>query len=477
MDSLEKTPSEESAQGEPTWTPEAERRLVRKIDLSLLPMLWLMNLLSWMDRANLGNANIAGLTSDLKLSSSQFSLAVVIYYVGYTLSAPISSLLLSRSRPSLYLPTLMSLWGLVTALTSLITSLPALLACRILIGVLEAGLTPGMVFIFSAWYTPSEMGKRTALFLTSAQCGGLFGGLIAGGLMRDLEGARGMRGWRWLFLVEGVVTVAVAAVGYGVLVDYPESPGGKVRGGRFFMFSEGERGVAVGRLRRAGTVTGVGVGRGEGGGSMGLGGTVRGAVREWRVWLFSVATAMYSGAAILTYFYPVLVKGLGYTDPIMAQYMTAPIWGVAVVFNLASGFAADRIPHYRGLVVVAGLVLISLTALLTCVIHNFTARYVLLSFMTGGLWVAYSQCLAYLGDLFRNLHPDVRSFAIGMTTVAAQMGYFYGAYCFPAENAPKHLLGFGMVAGSSGCSSGLYFLLWWAARYFDRKRSRESVVG
>jgi hypothetical protein len=62
------------------WAPEAERKLVRKIDLCLLPMLWIMNLLSWMDRANLGNANIAGLTSDLRLSSSQFSLAVITYY-------------------------------------------------------------------------------------------------------------------------------------------------------------------------------------------------------------------------------------------------------------------------------------------------------------------------------------------------------------------------------------------------------------
>jgi predicted MFS family arabinose efflux permease len=157
--------------------------------------------------------------------------------------------------------------------------------------------------------------------------------------------------------------------------------------------------------------------------------------------------------------------------------LQAPIWGVAVVFNLGSGFAADRFPQYRGLVIVTGLVLISLTAILTCIIHDFTARYVLLSFMTGGLWMAYSQCLAYLGDLFRNLHPDVRSFAIGLVTIAAQIGYFYGAYCFPAENAPKHLLGFGTVAGTSGCASGLYFLLWWAVQRSDRKSNREPIFG
>jgi len=184
---------------------------------------------------------------------------------------------------------------------------------------------------------------------------------------------------------------------------------------------------------------------------------------------------MYSAAIVLVYFYPVLVKGLGYTDPIMAQYMTAPIWGVAVVFNLASGFGADRIPQYRGLVVTFGLALISLTAILTCVIYDFTARYVLLSFMTGGLWVAYSQSLAYLAELFRDLDPGVRSFCIGIMTIAAQTGYLYGAYLFPNENAPKHLLGFGTVAGTSACGAVLYCFLWWAVRYSERRRARVHV--
>jgi hypothetical protein len=60
-------------------------------------------------------------------------------------------------------------------------------------------------------------------------------------------------------------------------------------------------------------------------------------------------------------------------------------------------------------------------------------------------------------------------------SMAAQCGYFYGAYCFPAENAPKHLLGFGTVAGTSGCASALYLLLWWTVRYSDRRSNREPL--
>jgi hypothetical protein len=147
----------------------------------------------------------------------------------------------------------------------------------------------------------------------------------------------------------------------------------------------------------------------------------------------------------------------------------APIWAVAFFFALASGFGADRIPQYRGLVIVAGLTLLTVMAIVVCNVYDFTARYVLLAFMTGGLWVAYSQVLAYVGELFREEHPDIRSFSIGVMTVAAQTGYIYGAYLFPSENAPKHLLGFGVVAGTAGASAIVHLFIWWKVRYEERR--------
>jgi len=148
----------------------------------------------------------------------------------------------------------------------------------------------------------------------------------------------------------------------------------------------------------------------------------------------------------------------------------APIWAVAVIFTIASGFGADRAPQYRGLVIAGGLAFLSVMSIVACVVYDFTARYVLLALMTGGLWVAYSQVLAYVGQLFGTVHPDVRSFAIGIMTVAAQSGFIYGAYLFPTENAPKHLLGFGTVAGTAGASASIHLLIWWAVRYGERRR-------
>ena len=124
--------------------------------------------------------------------------------------------------------------------------------------------------------------------------------------------------------------------------------------------------------------------------------------------------------------------------------------------------------------IAAGLTLLTVTAVVVCNVYDFTARYVLLAFMTGGLWVAYSQVLAYVGELFKDEHPDVRSFAIGVMTVAGQTGFIYGAYLFPSENAPKHLLGFGMVAGTAGASAIIHVLIWAKVRYGERRPCLEE---
>ncbi|KAK3325920.1 major facilitator superfamily domain-containing protein [Apodospora peruviana] len=442
---------DDESTGAVSWTPEAERRLVRKIDICLLPTLWIMSLLSWMDRANLGNANIAGLNSDLQLSSTRFSMALISYYLGYIVWVPISGLLVARTKPSLYLPTIMFLWGVVTAGTSAITTYPQLVVMRVLVGILESGLTPGMVFIFSCWYLPSEFGKRSSWFVTSAQIGGIFGGLIAGGLMANLEGVRGIRGWRWLFIVEGAVTMVVAAIAAFILPDYPSSTP---------RLSEEEKYIAARRLEDAGMNTVGSISSGE---RLTIGAAITGTFKNWKTYALCTTSVFHSGTLIMTYFYPVLVKGLGYKDPIMAQYMTAPIWAVGFVFTMAAGFLTDRAPRYRGLVVSSSLMFLAIMGVAVCAVYDFTVRYVLLAFMTGGIWSAYSQVLAYAGELFSDVHPDVRAFAIATDSLTSQTGYLYGAYLFPAENAPKHLLGFGMVVAMAGVSSICYFLIWMVA--------------
>jgi MFS family permease len=185
-------------------------------------------------------------------------------------------MILARMRPSYYVPLLVFLWGVVTAAVAAITTYPQLLVMRLLVGVLEAGLTPGVTFIFSNWYLPDELGKRMSIFMTSAQLGGAFGGIIAGGVMENLEGARGIRGWRWLFIVEGAVTCFVAVVGVFVLPDYP-AVSRKI--------TEAERSIALRRLE----VARIKHQEREKTPRLGALRTIRIAFSNWRTWVIPIA--------------------------------------------------------------------------------------------------------------------------------------------------------------------------------------------
>jgi predicted MFS family arabinose efflux permease len=176
---------------------------------------------------------------------------------------------------------------------------------------------------------------------------------------------------------------------------------------------------------------------------------------------------------VMAYFYPVVVRGLGYTNPIKAQYMTVPIWVVAFVFAMVSGFVGDYRPARRPFLIMGGFGLLTVMAIGVCSVYGFTERYVLLAFMTGGAWVGFSQCTAYLAELFAPDHPQVRALCFGIVAATAQIGNIYGAYLFPAENAPKHLLGFGMVAGTSGLCVFIFAFVYWKER---REKARRQDI-
>ena len=109
-------------------------------------------------------------------------------------------MLLSNSKPSIYLPVIMTLWGAVTCCMSAIKNFRQLVALRVVVGILEAGFSPGVLLIISSWYKRSEQSKRFAVYISAAILSGAFGGLLAGAITKNLEGAHGIRGWRWLFV-------------------------------------------------------------------------------------------------------------------------------------------------------------------------------------------------------------------------------------------------------------------------------------
>ncbi|VTT82059.1 unnamed protein product [Fusarium fujikuroi] len=439
-----------------TWTAEEEKKLVRKIDMFLLPNIWLMYLLSYMDRTNIGNAKIAGMADDLKLTSSQYSIILVVFFgkvlarhsrtnqltlsVGYVIFEPPSNMILVRTRPSLYLPAIMIIWGVLTCIMSVVQSYHHLIILRVFVGVMESGFAPGILLIFSSWYKRTEQSKRFAVFMSAAILSGAFGGLLAGAITGGLEGAHGIRGWRWLFIVEGVATIGWAIIAAFLLLDFPVNTK---------HLTDRERAIAIARLQEDSVTV-----RGQGE-NVGKIQSLVLALRDWRTWGFIFGYMVIVGSSTLSYFYPTLVHGLGYSSTVQAQYMTVPIYAVAFVCTAISGYFADRISNYRGLIIAGWLSFSMITSIAVCVVYNFTARYALLVLMAAGLWASNAISLSFAASTFGSMDAEVRAVALALMNALGNLAQIYGAYLFPSDDAPKYLMGFGVISGMLGFGAAM----------------------
>lgn len=184
---------------------------------------------------------------------------------------------------------------------------------------------------------------------------------------------------------------------------------------------------------------------------------------NWRTWLFVVGYMAVVGSSTLSYFYPTLVDGLGYSTTV-SQYMTIPIYLAAFVCTVFSSIMMDRYPQYRGAVIASWMALSMVCAIITCAVYDFKARYALLVIMASGLWSSNALSLAYASTTFGTMSDEVRGISLAFVNAMGNLAQIYGAYLFPSDDSPKYLMGFGVISGL--CFTGvisyllLHFLLW-----------------
>ncbi|KAK5678300.1 hypothetical protein LTS10_009472 [Elasticomyces elasticus] len=332
----------------------------------------------------------------------------------------------------------MFLWGVATMCMALVKTYHQLVALRTVVGILEAGFSPGVLLILSSWYKRNEQSKRFALYIGAAVLSGAFGGIIAGAITGNLEGAHGLRGWKWLFLVEGAATVGWAVISVFILPDFPANTK---------RLTDRERELAISRLEADNV-------HGHTGDSARLTPfqALKASVSNWRTWILVAGYMVIVGSSTLSYFYPTLVQGLGYSSH-MAQYMVVPIYAVAFVCVGITGYFSDKFPQNRGLIISCWLILSMICAIVICVVYNFTARYVLLVFMAAGLWSTNGCSLSYAASTFGSMEQETRAVSLALVNALGNLAQIYGAYLFPKGDAPKYLTGFGVISGM--CAFGV----------------------
>lgn len=173
-------------------------------------------------RVNIGNARLYGLEQDLHLSSEQFQVTVSILFVTYLLFEVPSNLVLKLFTPRLWVSFIVIAWGIIATLSGLVQSYGALIACRLLLGVVEAGLFPGLSVYLTFFYTKHELALRIGYLFVSAAIAGALGGLLAYGI-GHMDGVCGMSGWRWILIIEGIPSVILGVVTFIALPNDAES--------------------------------------------------------------------------------------------------------------------------------------------------------------------------------------------------------------------------------------------------------------
>ena len=197
----------------------AERRAVAKATKRLIPFLFGIYIVAYLDRVNVSFAQLQ-LENDLGFSDTIFGLGAGIFSLGYVIFGIPSNILLERFGARRWLAAIMIAWGLLSASMMFIDGASSFYVMRFLLGVAEAGFFPGIVLYLTWWFPEADRGRTLALFMTAISASYVAGGPLSGGLL-ELDGVAGLDGWQWLFLCEGLPAVALGFVTLRFLDDRP----------------------------------------------------------------------------------------------------------------------------------------------------------------------------------------------------------------------------------------------------------------
>ncbi|KAG0214936.1 hypothetical protein BGX28_001142 [Mortierella sp. GBA30] len=388
------------------FDPAQIARLRRKIDWRLLPLLSLMYLCSFLDRVNIGNAKVAGLERDIGLTPDQYSWALSIFFIGYIIAETPSQML---------------------------------------------ALFPGAVFVISLFYSRGEQALRNGLFFSTATMAGAFGGILAYGISR-MDGVRGLHGWQWIFILEGLPTVLLTIVVFFYLPDYPETA---------TFLSEDERDLAVRRLLAdAGPATETSFSWKQ----------FRDVFVDLKVYLHMVPyiltmTPLYS----LALFLPTLVREFSF-DAVTSQLMTTPAYVAGCICTILAAISSDR-HRERGFHYAIPILAGALGFILLIVLehHSTAVRYIGLTVAVSGVFSSVPAMVAYISSNFGG-HTK-RAVATGLIISFGNCGGLISGYIYlPGQTTRGHIICLIMLCVA------FFFIMILKAFYVRENRRRQNLT-
>ncbi|GAA6032537.1 hypothetical protein JCM8097_004805 [Rhodosporidiobolus ruineniae] len=399
-----------------------DKEAVRRLDWTLLPLCAIAYLLNFLDRSNFGNAKVAGMQKDLGLSTHQYLVCLTMTYVLYITFEFPSNMLLKRVGANILIPAMIIGWGTVCCLTGFAESYHGLLIARLFLGFAESGLFPGLVLYLSMFYRRRELQTRISLFFSAASLSGAFSGLLAAAIINlDGKGAGSFtQGWRWIFFLEGAITILFGIILIPLLPATPETA-------RFL--TPVQRAHIARRLRLDSPA-----GANDFDEKFSWAEARKSATSPHVIFLF---IALFGNGITLygfSYFTPTIVGTFGY-NTVQTQLLTVPPYVLAFLLTMINAYLSDRFGA-RGICAIA----MSLLALVGYIIFYKTltvaGRYTALFLAISGVYSTSPALVTWLPNNSAGHYRKATSVALGF--IATNSGGIASTWLFDASSDPHY---------------------------------------
>ncbi|CAK7199883.1 hypothetical protein SEUCBS139899_002569 [Sporothrix eucalyptigena] len=423
------------------------RRYVQKLDLFLFSYICLGYFIKYLDQQNYSNAYLELYGNERNWIVTFFSLGIIVGTI------PSQMIQLEYVRPSIWIPACELAWSVLVMSMAGVKDVRQLYILRFFVGLFEACSFPGYAALLGGWYGPKELTKRMAIFEQSSAIASMFSGYIQAGLYTSMNGVHGLAGWRWLFIMDGVISIPIAIWGFFAIPDLPHTT-------RAFYWKKDDKEYGVQRIEK--------IGRGAPRRLTWSG--IRRVYTDWRLWVFILAYTFVSMAGQGTSYFNLWLQHAGYS---VVKVNVLPTAGnaLSIVAAFFFGIIVDRTGH-------------RLVSLLVILMTLFVSNILLSVWHIPNWAILFANYLAYIdsaaqpivigwGSELNGHDPNLRQLLVAtgnIFTYALQI--FIPLVLFPAQDAPHYKYGYQILLLFCGIGAIGCFVLQWQ----QNEQQRDKVA-
>ncbi|KAK9482818.1 major facilitator superfamily domain-containing protein [Lipomyces starkeyi] len=439
--------------------PPKERKYVQKLDLCILIYSLLSFLVKTLDNSNVSNAYVSGMKEDLHLYGQERNLFTTFFNIGSIIGAVPSQVILNRVRPSIWIPSCEVSWSIMVMIIASTKGAKLIYGMRFLMGITESVAYPGFALVLGSWYRPDELAKRMTIYDGAWAIANMFSGYIQAGVYTSMNGLGGLAGWRWLFIIDGLIGLPVALLGYFAIPDFPINSRAK-------WMSQAQKDYSVVRMQEVGrkpprrlTVRRLGQ-----------------MMTQWRPYGFMWPYILFNICDTSSY-WNLWLKSLGIYS--VQQINLIPTGGYAC--GLVSGYVIANMSDRAGK---------RFPFLMLAVFFNFLGNLLLAIwkipfgvkmfafFLPEIGYPLWGLMLTWSAETFQD-DTELRGLVVAMgNTMASAMGAWFPLVAFPTPQAPEYKLGYKLVTGLTILEAmGVVFFLIMSKRELKTRGKKLNKFG